>query len=182
MMARVRKGAAVNQIFRINIGPETLLGRLPPVRVAQTYSVLFHISGAGGSGAPAPKIWVPVGNAVLFWTGTWDDSLGLWTVIVSSDATASVRTVKYALTIGGTPTYSVGEGNFAVYDSVAGDGATGGTAGESVLELVTALEARVAELEDRSGKVPTFEDGETWVPLFATESYGIKQLTFEVPE
>ena len=152
----------MNQIFRITVGPETIHGRLPACRVGRCYSSLFHVAGVSPDIEP-PKVWINVvtpgvGDApdtteVLYWTGEWSNTLGLWVIGVNSDPTQKTGTVPYALTVGGgdgTPEYIIGQGTFTVYDNIAaGGGCSGGDPGESLASLVAALTERVEELEAR---------------------------------
>ena len=160
---RVGKGKAdaMNQIFRITVGPETIQGRLPTCRVGRTYSSVFHIAGVSPDVAP-PKIWVsvttpspdagtPETTTTLFWTGVWSAKLGLWVVEVNNDPTQNAGSVPYALTVGGgvdKPEYIIGQGVYVVYDNIAaGGGASGGQPGDTLLSRITTLEDRVTEIE-----------------------------------
>ena len=80
----------MDQIFRINVGPETIQGRLPAVRVGKGFCSLFHITGvAYDDTVPVPKIWIGESeNTALFWEAVWDSSLGLWVVEVGGQAAA----------------------------------------------------------------------------------------------
>lgn len=153
-----REGTLVNQIFRINVGPETLQGRLQAVRVGKGYSCVFHISGvAYVEGEAALKIWIGSTEAdTLFWTGEWDSAKGLWVVTVSQQATETVATRSYALTMTGDDgtgegvrEYIAGQGPFTVYDNIAAGGGEGGEDGESFGEQLAALDARILVLEQR---------------------------------
>lgn len=148
----------MNQIFRITVGVETLQGRLQAVRVGKGYSCIFHISGvAYAEGEAAPKIWIGSTEAdTLFWTGVWDSEKGVWVVAVNSDASATVATRSYALTMTGDDgtgegvrEYIAGQGPFTVYSNIAGGGAEGGDEGESLGEQIVALNARLLILEQR---------------------------------
>lgn len=174
----------MNQIFRINVGPETVQGRLPPRRVAQHFNCRFHITGVSADALAAPKIWVSTENGTLFWEGEFDATLGVWVVEVNGDASETVGSYAHALSIYGEEEgkeYMAGQGAFTVYASIADGGETGGTAGTSVYELVELLTARVEALESKIGKVPMFDDIDSWVALYASDTDGIKSLTFEVP-
>ena len=143
----------MRQIFRINVGPETLSGRLPPVRVGKGYCSLFHISGVTNTAdVPPPKIWVTTADGTKFWLGVWNDQLGLWVVDVNSDASAAIGPYAYALTMFGADSnkeYIAGQGIFTVYSTIAAGGETGGTAGISYGSLIAALDGRIAALEER---------------------------------
>ena len=153
----------MNQVFRINVGPETVQGRLPAVRVGLGFGCRFHISGVDHvADVPAPKIWITRKEAeTLYWEAEWNETFGVWVATIGSDATADVGTYVYALTMYGDDVnaeFIAGQGAFAVYDSIAyagGGGGTGGTGGtgssfgDRVIALetkMTAVEARFAEL------------------------------------
>lgn len=178
------KEVLVNQVFKITVGPETIDGRLPPRRVGQHFNCRFHIGGVSADSPTAPKIWVSTDTGSLFWIGEFDATLGVWVVEVNGDATETVGSYVYALTVYGEEAgleYIAGQGAFSVYSSIASGGETGGTGGESVYELLEALTARVETLESKAGKVPMFDDIDSWVALYASDTDGIKSLTFEVP-
>ena len=173
----------MRQIFRINVGPETISGRLPPVRVGKGYCSLFHISGvANTADVPPPKIWVTTADDTKFWLGVWNDQLGLWVVDVNSDASAAIGSFAYALTMFGADSnkeYIAGQGIFTVYSTIAAGGETGGTAGESVGVLLGDLTDRVAalelaqpggtgenSLESRLGAIETWLTGLAELPMF----------------
>lgn len=152
----------MNQVFRINVGPDTVQGRLPPVRVGLGFGCRFHIAGVPHvADVPAPKIWITRKEAAtLFWTAAWDETLGVWVADIGNDATANIGTYAYALTMYGESTgneYIAGQGAFAVYSSIAyagGSGGTGGT-GSSVYELVAALDGRLTAIEARFADLAT---------------------------
>ena len=146
----------MNQIFRITVGQETIFGRLPAIRVGKGYCCRFHIFGAAYSETtPPPKIWVTTADATLFWSGVWSETLGVWIVEVGSDAAATVgSSYNYALTVFGTEAnkeYIVGQGSFTVYDTIAGAGETGGTAGTSLSEQILDLQTRLSVVEEKLG-------------------------------
>ena len=175
----------MNQVFKITVGPETIDGRLPPRRVGQHFNCRFHVGGVAADSITAPKIWISTATGSLFWEGEFDATLGVWVVEVNGDATETAGSYVYALTLYGEEEgleYIAGQGAFTVYASIADGGETGGTAGTSVYELVEALTARVETLESKAGKVPLFDDIDSWVALYASDTDGIKSLTFEVPE
>ena len=159
----------MNQIFRINIGPETLQGRLPPVRVGHRFSSVFHVTGAGDASAIPPRIWITVDDpnhegegqpskVTLFWIGQWNHERGLWQIHVNPDATRKVGIQFYALTIaGGTNAaeYIAGQGTFTVYQNIVVDGESGGTAGDSLDARLLALTERVESLETRFAALST---------------------------
>lgn len=145
----------MNQIFRINVGAETIQGRLPAFRIGKGYCCRFQISGVEyvAEGVP-PKIWITTGTGesatTLFWTGAWSSELGLWVVEVNTDASAVAGVFSYALTVFGAEAdkeYIVGQGSFTVYTTIAAGGETGGTAGQSVAVTLADHEARIAAIE-----------------------------------
>lgn len=162
----VQKGQAnMNQIFRITVGQETILGRLPPVRVGQGYSSLFHISGVAATCA-APKLWITTKTVSVdpeteeeiettdtrFWTAVWSTTLGLWVVSVGNLPTQNTGSYLYAVTMCGggqdAPEYIAGQGSFVVYSNIANGGASGeGEGGTSIMEMIEALTERVEALE-----------------------------------
>lgn len=142
----------MNQIFRITVGPETLQGRLPPVRVGKNYCCRFHIFGVAYTAETVPpKIWITTAGTTLFWSGTWNGTLGAWVVDVNTDASAAVGSEHYALTVYGeeaTNEFMVGQGAFVVYPTIVTGGETaGGTAGESLGSRLEAIEAWMASFE-----------------------------------
>ena len=145
----------MNQIFRINVGPETVQGRLPAVRVGLDFGCRFHIAGvAHVADVPAPKIWITrKESSTVYWTATWDETLGLWVATIGSDASAEVGTYVYALTMyaeDGVTEFIAGQGAFAVYPTIAyTDGSATGDNGTSVWDLITALEGRLEAIETR---------------------------------
>ena len=147
----------MNQVFRINVGPETVQGRLPAVRVGLGFGCRFHISGVDHvADVPAPKIWITRKEAAtLYWEAVWDETLGLWVATITADAAAYVgSSYVYALTMYGEDTgteYIAGQGTFAVYSTVAYAGATGGTGGtgSSIYDLISGIDARLTAVEAR---------------------------------
>lgn len=146
----------MNQIFRIAIGPETIEGKLPSLRVGQGYGSLFNISGIT-SVEPAPKVWIKTDDEepAVFFEGTWDTERGLWEVDVGSSISQIAGSYLYAITVNsaveGDPTYIAGQGSFVVYSNIASDGGDVGEAGATVLGLIADLTARVGVLEAASG-------------------------------
>lgn len=144
----------MNQIFRITVGQDTLQGRLPAVRVGAGYCCRFHIYGVDyASGVVPPKIWISVGTDVLYWVGTWSETVGAWVVTVNTDATAVAGVKSYALTVfaeAESNEYMVGQAAFVVFDTIASGetGATGGTAGISISARVAALETWMESFSD----------------------------------
>jgi len=144
----------MNQVFRITVGQETILGRLPAVRVGRGYCCRFHIYGVEYSEeTPPPKIWITTADNTLFWTGTWDSQIGAWVVEIGGDAAATVGSAyNYALTVFGADLnkqYIVGQGLFAVYDSIASGGETGGTSGTSLSDQIVDLQTRLTVVEEK---------------------------------
>lgn len=142
----------MNQIFRITIGPETILGRLPSLRVGQGYCSLFHIAGATEDGTGiSPKVWISKDGDTLFWTGEWDEDRGLWVVNVGSAISSEPGTYAYAITMANADgcQYIAGQGVFSVYSNIASGSGTSGDdePGTSIMELVAALTMRVEALE-----------------------------------
>ena len=149
----------MNQVFRITVGPETIEGRLPARRVGLNYNCRFHVAGVPADAAAAPKIWIT----------TSDGTLGVWVVDVNTDASQVAGSYLYALTLcddSATEEYIAGQGAFTVYTTIASGGETGGTAGESVLALITALESRVETIEAR---LTEFAQLEMFDPLAARD-------------
>ena len=148
----------MNQVFRISVGPETVQGHLPAVRVGLGFGCRFSIAGVDRvDGVPAPKIWISRKEAAtVFWEAEWDETVGMWVATIGSDATAAVGSYVYALTMFGEDIgteFIAGQGAFSVYSSIAspatdGTGETGGT-GTTVQMLITALDERVTALEDK---------------------------------
>lgn len=143
----------MNQIFRINVGPETVQGRLPAVRVGLDFCCRFHIAGVPHvADVPPPKIWITRKEAsTVYWEATWDETLGLWVATIGSDASANVGTYVYALTMYGEndgSEFIAGQGAFAVYTTIAyTEGSATGGNGTSVWDLITALEGRIEAVE-----------------------------------
>ena len=142
--------SAVNQIFRITVGQETLQGRLPSIRVGKGYWCRFQIYGAEhGEGISPPKVWITTSATTYYWTGVWSAAAGAWIVDVGTDATASVATEEYALSVfGGSREFFVGQAPFVVYNTIASGGETGGTAGISLDERLIALESWMSSFKN----------------------------------
>lgn len=143
----------MNQVFRIAVGPETLEGRLPARRVAQHFACRFHISGVPSDAVSAPKIWITTETgSVLYWVGTFDGNQGVWVIDVNTDASETVGSYLYSLTVTDNEDaeeYNVGQGAFTVYSTIASGGETGGTSGASVYELLLSIDERLQTVEGR---------------------------------
>ena len=139
----------MNQIFRITVGPETIEGRLPTLRVGQGYYSLFHIAGVSPTEA-APKVWITTEGDTQYWTAEWDTERGVWVATVSNAVTQVVGSYAYAVTMGGAddtdPEYIAGQGVFVVYTNIAAGGIVGKD-GTSIVGMISALEARIAMIE-----------------------------------
>lgn len=139
----------MNQIFRIAIGPETIEGRLPSLRVGQGYYSLFHISGVSSTEAP-PKVWITTAGDTQYWEAVWDSERAVWVASVSNSVTQIVDTYAYAVTMGGAtedaPEYIAGQGIFTVYSNIA-LGGTVGEEGTSIAGMLSELTERVASIE-----------------------------------
>ena len=154
----------MNQTFRINVGQETLQGRLTAVRVGKGFPCVFYISGVENvEDVAPPKIWVGATEATArFWSGIWSDLLGLWVVTVGTNATATVGSASYAMTMFGVVPgeaeareYIVGQGPFTVYANIAGGGGETGETGQSLGEQIIELAARLDAIEARFADLAT---------------------------
>lgn len=168
--------------FRINVGPETLLGRLPPVRVGKGYCSLFYITGVPfAEELPHPRLYVGADELTAqYWVAEWDGEKGFWVVDVGAEAAKDIANLFYTLVVHSTEgrQYVVGTGTFQVYSHIAIGGGETGATGESAGEILTDLLVRVGVLESRSGKIPTLVNPELFLPLYVVENEGVKQLTF----
>lgn len=153
----------MNQVFKITVGPETINGRLPGLRVGQGYCSVFHIAGVSSDSEP-PKVWVTVGEDSYFWVATWLD--GVWQCLVNNDPTQTVGTKDYAITMGGgddggntKPEYIAGQGKFTVYHNIAGSGtAGGGDNGQTITGQIAAIDGRLTIVEGQLGDFATLTD------------------------
>lgn len=140
----------MNQIFRITIGPETLNGKLPAVRVGQGYNSLFYISGVSSSVRP-PKVWVSANGETQFWESVWSPTEGLWVCEVGNSVTANAGGYMYAVTMNSTedalPEYIAGQGHFVVYSNITMFSGTPGSDGQSFASQFQALSDRLDAIE-----------------------------------
>lgn len=149
----------MNQVFRINVGPETVLGRLPPARVGVGFSCRFHIAGVDHvADVPPPKIWVTRDDDdTLYWEAVWDNSIGLWVATIGNTASASAGSYIYALTMYGEDVgaeFIAGQGVFTAYTSIAYVGESGAS-GTSIGGSIIALDARLTAIEDKLAELAT---------------------------
>jgi hypothetical protein len=143
----------MNQVFRITVGQDTLLGKLPSLRIGRGYSSVFHIAGVSPDTQLPPKVWVSVGDPTHYRLGEWSVELRLWVVTVGNWATSETGAQVYAVTTGGdngAAEYIVGQGAFVVYANIAFGGSEGDD-GTSVMAQLAALALRVAALEEWRG-------------------------------
>ena len=150
----------MNQIFRTAIGPETVSGKLPSIRVGKNYCSLFHITGIAST-EPAPKVWISVNDVTLYWEGTFDTTNGVWVVEVGNSITATAGTFAYAITMVGSnesaPEYIAGQGIFTVYSNITTNDSELGEAGTSFVAVIADLTSRIETLEAGGGAtLPTF--------------------------
>lgn len=158
----------MKQTFSITIGPETVDGRLRNVRVGKDFCCRFMIYGVSPSALLAPKIWITclVNNATVtkYWTSAYNESLGCYIATIGNDATSSVGTFTYAVTLFDDSDVSqefvAGQGTFTVYQTIASVDSTegGGTSGNTLSTTLAAFDGRITAIENKFARLATLSD------------------------